>query len=90
MVQNILALTIVLLAAIISVISVIKSITSKKASGCDGCSTCEVKDIPTIKGNNLLTKTDFKKITIFPDKLNNDYRSTNINRKNSYLIHKMH
>ena len=41
MIQNILAITIVFIAAGISVYSVIKSITSKKGGHCDGCSACE-------------------------------------------------
>lgn len=40
MVQNILALSIVLLAAVISVYSVVKSLTSKKGAHCDGCTAC--------------------------------------------------
>lgn len=41
MIQNILALIIVFLAAGISIYSVIKSLTSKNGGHCSGCSACE-------------------------------------------------
>ena len=41
MIQNILALIIVFLAAGISIYSVIRSLTSKKGTHCDGCAACE-------------------------------------------------
>ena len=40
MIQNILALTIVFLAAVISLYAIIRSLTSKKGGHCDGCSAC--------------------------------------------------
>jgi len=44
MTQNIIAISIVFLAAAITVYALIKSVTGKKASPCAGCSGCELRD----------------------------------------------
>jgi hypothetical protein len=54
MIQNIIALVIVFLAAGISIFSVIRSLTSKKGTHCDGCAACETHSSgksKTLSGN---------------------------------------
>jgi hypothetical protein len=68
MLQNILALTVVILAAIISVFAVIRSLTSKKSSGCDGCSACEVKDESKDRRHHQNAKIDLHSLKIVQTK----------------------
>ena len=49
MIQNVIALTIVVSAAAFTVFSIIKSLTAKKASPCDGCAGCCFKEMPILK-----------------------------------------
>ncbi len=66
MIQNILALIIVFLAAGISIYSVIKSLTSKNGGHCSGCSACETSSShqsKTTAGNNI----NYKNL-VFDDK----------------------
>ena len=63
MIQNIIAITIVFLAAGYTVFSIIKNLCVKKASHCGGCSSCSFKELPmakhakTIQTGNFQTKT---------------------------------
>ena len=64
MIQNILAIVIVFLAAGITIYSLIKSLTSKKGAHCDGCAACGTnkqhkpkgtfKNEQKVKYNNLI------------------------------------
>jgi len=63
MIQNILALIIVFLAAGISIYSVIRSLTSKKGAHCDGCTACGTSNSrrsKTTKVNNI----DYKNLVV--------------------------
>ncbi len=49
MIQNILALIVVFIAAIISIYWVVKSLMTNKSSGCHGCTACEPKNFSKMK-----------------------------------------
>lgn len=66
MIQNILAITIVSLAAGISLFSVIRSLTSKKSAHCDGCSACSTSNSGRSK-TNVINTIDYKNL-VFDNK----------------------
>ena len=66
MTQNILALIIVFLAALITVYSVIRSITSKKTSNCGSCPACEAKKNSFVYPGREVQKKDFRHMKIVP------------------------
>ena len=61
MIQNILALAIVFLAAGISIFAVIRSLTSKGGGHCDGCSACGTSSSPKSK-TNATHSIDYKNL----------------------------
>ena len=61
MIQNILALAIVFLAAGISIYAVIRSITSKNGGHCSGCSACGTSSSHTSK-TEMTHHIDYKKL----------------------------
>ncbi len=66
MTQNIIAISIVLLAAAITVYALIKSVTGKKASPCAGCSGCELRDklAPGACASHNIRRTKIKKLNV--------------------------
>jgi hypothetical protein len=68
MIQNILALIIVFLAAGISIYSVIRSLTSKKGAHCDGCAACGANSSNKSKTTAINNKNINYKNLIFDNK----------------------
>ena len=66
MTQNIIALTIVFLAAAYTVYAAVKNVIGKKASPCDGCSGCELRDklAPGECTSHNTSKFQFRKLNI--------------------------
>jgi hypothetical protein len=71
MTQNIIALTIVFLAAGYTIFSIVRSLTAKKTSHCSGCAGCSMKGMPMAKPVKGMQKTIIQanKLTLVNNKI---------------------
>ena len=66
MIQNLIAITIVFLAAGYIIFSIIKNLTTKKTSHCSSCEGCSFKELPMIKHAKTLDNCNLQSKKFMP------------------------